>query len=334
MKNPLRQQAFNKAKNNIYANIAIGIFCGLAMILVTMLTLIDFAFLIIVIPFFLLPFLFACHISSYYLQINQPVSMPGFFSYFLGYFRPQFRGTFRAISSFAKAVLFYLGGTFVFSAILYFIFQSYYGQFFVDAVEEFVVVFNLNELSIEDFNNMLNANNGLLLTFFAYAEAMAIAPLMLSFIYFISFSSISLYYRANVLVSTIPIIRLCVNNTYRRFGKEMRKDWWALNWPLLALSVFGMVVASVICIFAIQDITLLPSLVMIGSVALLFIFLPFYYPNIEVIYKKYENHFKQGNEQAINEIIQKLQRSIDFSAEEKKNIEESLKNEQNDDDNQ
>ncbi len=334
MKNPLRQQAYHIAKKNIYANIAIGIFCGLAMILVTMLTLIDFSFLIIIIPFFLLPFLFACHISSYYLQINQPVSMLGFFNYFLGYFRPQFRGTFRAINSFLKSVLFYLGGTFVFSSILYLIFQSYYGQFFVDAIQEFVVAFNLNELSIEELNNMLNANNGLILTFFAYVEAAAIAPFMLSFIYFISFSSISLYYRANVLVTTIPIIQLCINNTYRRFGKGMRKDWWALNWPLLALSVLGMVVASVICIFAIRNIALLPSLVTIGSVALLFLFLPFYYPNLEVIYKKYEKHFKQGNEQAINEIIQKIQQSIDISAEEKKNIEESLKNEQNDDDNQ
>lgn len=73
MKNPLRQQAFNKAKNNIYANIAIGIFCGLAMILVTMLTLIDFAFLIIVIPFFLIA-VFICLPHFKLLFTNKPTS--------------------------------------------------------------------------------------------------------------------------------------------------------------------------------------------------------------------------------------------------------------------
>ena len=328
MKNPLRQEAYHKAMKNIQANIAIGLFCGLAMVLVTMLSIIDFSFLIIALPLFLLPFIFASHVSSYYLQINQPVSMRTFFNYFLGYFRPQFKGTFRALISFAKSILIYVIGLFVFNLIFYMIFKAHYGEIFVSEFSNIVNHFSIAETSIEDINNLLNANTRLLFTFFTYVQTAAIFPLMTSFLYFISFASISLYYRANIPAGTAPIMRLSINNTYRQYGRKMKRDWWALNWPLLLLSLLGMAIAASINLFAIRDVALLPAVTLIGSVALLWLFLPFYFSNMEVIYKKYENRFKQGNKQTVTDIIQKIQASIDFNVEEKKTFEESLENEQ------
>lgn len=332
MKNSLREAALSKTKKNLIANLAIGLFCGLALILVAMLSLIDIYYVFFSMPIFLFPFLFASHISSFYLQLNQEISLTGFFNYFTGYFKSQFRGAFRAILSFGKSLIFYLLSLFAFYFLFYLIFQNYYGDLFINSFINFVSQYSISITNYEEIVNSLLANDNLLLTFFVYIEVSASIPFILSFIYFISFSSLSIYYRAGVLVGASSIISLCIANTFRSHRKQINKDWWSLNWPMLVLSLTGMISAAIIDLLIIQDISLLPSFVIVGSVALLMFFLPFYFSNMEVIYKKYENDFKKGNEDAIKSILERIQASIDFSAEEKKNIEESFRNEQNNDD--
>ena len=148
---------------------------------------------------------------------------------------------------------------------------------------------------------------------------------MLAFIYYISFSSISIYFRANATFEAGPLLKMSVSNTYSLHRKNMRKDWFMLNWPILVLSLLGMAIFALVDILLVKRLDLLPAFVIIGGVAFLMFYLPLYFTNMETIYLKYEANFKQGNTQAIATILERIQNSIDLSEEEKKSLEESLK---------
>ena len=64
----------------------------------------------------------------------------------------------------------------------------------------------------------------------------------------------------------------------------------------------------------------------IGAFILLIFFLPFYFPNMEVLYHRYEDEFKEGNRKAVEIILTRIQSSIELSEEERRKLEESFKN--------
>jgi len=326
MKNSLRSTSFDKFKTNLFSYISVGIMCGLFLILAAVLVFVDPLMLIIAIPLIALPFLFASHVACYYLQVNQQINPSAFFRYFIGFFRPQFRGSFRGLISFLKSLAFYFIMILLGGIILYLIFKAQFGDTFTNAFNSLSYQYVSNpEATYEDIINILNDNNGMLLTFIIYVSVIAIPLAMLAFIYYVSFSSLSIYYRTNVLFASAPLLKMSVNSTYSLYRKNMRKDWFLLNWPMLALSFLGMVAFAALDIFIVRRIDLLPSFVIVGGVALLVFFLPFYFANMETIYKKYEQYFKEGNQRAIETILQRIQNSIELSEEEKKNLEESLK---------
>ena len=326
MKNPLRNTSFNTFKSNPVTYIAVGLMCGLFLVLSMVFAFIDPSLLIIAVPLLALPFIFASHIACYYLQINQQVTLSAYFRYFLGFFRSQFRGSFRGIISFLKSLAIYFGGAVVASIVLYLVFKAHYGDVFVNAYNSLIFEYVYSgEATYETIMAMLEENNNMLLTFIVYISVLGIPLSMLAFIYYISFSSLSIYYRANVIIAAGPLLKMSVNNTYSMHRKSMRKDWFALNWPMLLLSFLGMLAFAAIDIFLVKRIDLLPAFVIVGGVSLLMFYLPFYFVNMETIYKKYEVYFKEGNQRAIEAILERIQESIDLSEEEKKHLEESLK---------
>ena len=326
MKESLRSSSINRFKTAPSSYIAIGIMCGLFLILSAIVSFIDVSLLIFAVPLIGLPFLFASHISCYYLQINEQVNMSAFFRYFLGFFRGQFRGSFRAIISFLKSIVFYFASVFVAAIVLFLVFKAYYGDTFINAYNSLIYQYAYSsEFTYEDVMAKLYENNGLLLTFIVYISVLGIPLSMLAFIYYISFSSLSIYYRTAVTIAAPPLLKMSVNNTYAIHRHEIRKDWFKLNWPMLVLSFLGMVAGALIDIFLVRRIDLLPGFVIVGGVALLMFYLPFYFVNMETIYKKYEKHFQEGSQRAIEDLLERIQSSIDLDEEEKKTLEESLR---------
>ena len=335
MKDSLRSSSLNRFKTNSSSYVAIGIMCGLFLILSMIFAFIDPSLLIIAVPLLAMPFLFASHIACYYLQINQPVNMSAFFRYFLGFFRGQFRGSFRGIISFLKSLAFYFASAFIAAIVLFLVFRAYYGETFVNAYNSLIYQYTSSqEYTYEDIINTLNENNGLLLTFIIYITVLGIPLAMLAFIYYISFSSLSIYYRAGVTIAASPLLKMSINETYSLHRHEIRKDWFSLNWPMLVLSFFGMLAAAAIDLFLVRRIDLLPGFVIVGGVVFLMFYLPFYFVNMETIYKKYEIYFKEGNQHAIEELLNRIQSSIDLDEEEKRTLEESLKGENSEDNEQ
>ena len=329
MKESLHRQSLTTFKNNPTSYIAVGVMCGLFLILSVLVTFIDPLLLVVALPLVGLPFLFASHISCYYLRINQPITISAYFRYFLGFFRSQFRGSFRAIMSFLKSLGFYFASLLFATIIIYIIFRAQYGVVFTDSVNKLVYQYiSSTEATYEDIISLLEENNNMLLTFIIYISVLAIPLAMLAFIYYISFSSISIYFRASLMVATSPLVKMSVGNTYSHHRHEMRKDWIKLNWPILLLSLLGMVAFGLLDVLLVKRIDLLPGFVMVGGVSLLMFYLPLYFTNMETIYLKYEQKFKEGNQEAIQSILLRIQNSIDLSEEEKKNLEQSLKGEQ------
>lgn len=326
MKDSLRASSFNKFKSNSTSYLAVGIMCGLFLILAAVLAFIDPALLIFTVPLIALPFMFASHVACYFLQLNQQVSVSAFFRYFMGFFRSQFRGSFRGVISFLKSLAFYFASLIVFGIVLYLVFKANYGDVFVSSYNNLIKTYvSSADATYEDIVILLEANDNLLLTFITYITVVGIPLAMLAFIYYISFSSLSIYYRTNVLVASAPLLKMSVNNTFALHRKSMRKDWFSLNWPMLALSFVGMLAFGALDIFLVRRIDLLPGFVFVGGVSLLMFYFPFYFANMETIYKKYEEYFKEGNQRAIEAILQRIQNSIELSEEEKKQLEESLK---------
>ena len=332
MKNSLRNISFNKFKTNPTSYLAVGIMCGLFLLLVMVLAFIDPAILIIAVPLLVLPFIFASHVACYYLQVNQQISLTAYARYFMGFFHSQFRGSFRGLISLLKSLGFYVATLIVAGITFYLIYKANYGETFVTSFNTLAFNYiNNAEFTYEELIALLTQNDNMLLTFIVYISAVAIPLSMLAFIYYISFSSLSIYYRANVAFGAAALLKMSVGNTFARHRSEMRKDWFLLNWPMLALSFAGMIGFAILDLLLFKRIDLLPTFVIVGGVALLMFYLPFYFANMETIYKKYEMNFKEGNQEAIETILRRIQSSIDLSEEEKKNLEASLRGQDKED---
>ena len=306
--------------------------CGLFLLLVMVLAFIDPAILIIAVPLLALPFIFASHVACYYLQVNQQISLTAYARYFMGFFHSQFRGSFRGLISLLKSLGFYVATLIVAGITFYLIYKANYGETFVTSFNTLAFNYiNNAEFTYEELIALLTQNDNMLLTFIVYISAVAIPLSMLAFIYYISFSSLSIYYRANVAFGAAALLKMSVGNTFARHRSEMRKDWFLLNWPMLALSFAGMIGFAILDLLLFKRIDLLPTFVIVGGVALLMFYLPLYFANMETIYKKYEMNFKEGNQEAIETILRRIQSSIDLSEEEKKNLEASLRGQDKED---
>ena len=327
MKDSLFSTSFSRFKKNPTSYIAVGAFCGLFFILAATFSFVDVSIAIFAIPLLVFPFMFASHVACFYLQANQQVTISSISRYFFGFFNPQFRSSFRGIKSFLTSLAVYFGSMIVIYVIFYAIYSRVYGETFTSAFSNIVVLYSAKDTTYEDLLRELNANDGFLLTFFVYISTLPIPFAVLWFIYSVSFNSLSIYYRLNVRGGTASLIRLAINATYSRCRNKMRADWFKLNWPTLVLSLLGSVASGLIAYFFIKDITYFSAIVCLGSVSLLLFFLPIYFSNMEVIYSRYINEFKEGNKMAVEAVLARIQSSIDLSEEERKKLEESFKDE-------
>ena len=324
MKESLISQALKRFKSNIASYVAVGVLCGLFFILVSMLHILDEIVFIIAIPVLALPFLFASHICCYLLEADQPITVGAFCRYFISFFRPQFRGSFRAIISFLKSLLVYVVFFFISYITLYLVFSKRYGDTFTNAADALLKLYSAGS-TFEEMVSYLQQNTGNLLTFIIHASTIPIPFAIIFFLYSISFSSLSIYYRANINNGSPSLIRLAIANAYARYKRSMRKDWFKLNYLLLVLPLVGSAISYIIYYFIIKDINYLSSSIVMGAIAPLIFFLPFYFANMEVLFHRYENVFKEGNKTAIEMFLNRIETSIELSEEEKRRLEESFK---------
>ena len=276
MKESLVSLSLKRFKKDAGSYLAVGFLCGLFLVMVALLSFVDELFFIVSIPLLALPFLFASHISCYLLEANQPITIGAFCRYYISFFRPQFRSSFRGIVSFFKSLAVYFGILMVSYLVLYYVFKEHYGASFVNAADSLINKY-LSGMSYDELVNSLKDNDGIMLTFISYVSAIPIPFSITAFIYFVSFYSLSIYYRANINGGTPSLIRLAVANTFSRYRRVIRKDWFKLNYLLVVLPFAGTIIVCLIYFFIIKDINFLAPLLTIGAFVPLIFFLPFYF---------------------------------------------------------
>ena len=319
--------AFKRFKNNASSYIAVGVLCGLFLVLVSLLSFIDVAIFMIGVAVLALPFLFASYVSCYFLEANQQITIGAFFRYYFGFFSPQFRSSFRGIISFLKSLAVYFGALVVLYLVLFLVFRNYYGESFLETLTYLVAQYS-GGASYEELFNVLYDKDGMLLTFMTYVSGFPIPLALAFFLYSISFNSLSVYYRLNVSGASPAMLRLGVANTYANHRHKMRKDWFKLNWLILVLPVLGAGLGALVYFLLVNSILFLVPCLVIGAMFSLIFFLPFYFPNMEVLYHRYENAFKEGNKIAVETVLSRIQTSIELSEEEKRSLEASFKDDE------
>ena len=71
MRQSLWNDSLSRFKQNVFSYIAVGVLCGLFLILAALLSLIDELLLLIAVPLIMLPMIFACYIACYYFKAGQ-----------------------------------------------------------------------------------------------------------------------------------------------------------------------------------------------------------------------------------------------------------------------
>ena len=325
MNESLTSKALNRFKSNASSYISVGVLCALFFVLLATLSLVDVSIFIISVPLLALPFLFASHISCYLLSIGEQIKLGSFFHYFGSFFRPQFRGSFRGIVAFLKSLAVYFTFMLIAYLILFFVYRHSYGDLFLTSFQELTAQY-LDGLSYEELLIVLQSNDGMMLTFITYVSSIPFPFAIAAFMYFISFMSISLYYRANINNGTPSLMRLAIANSYARYRRSMRKDWFKLNWLIIVLPIVGSALGALVFFLVIKDPLYFAPALTIGAFIPYLFFLPFYFPNMEVLYNRYENVFKEGNKMAIESILERIQSSLELNEEEKRHLEDSFKN--------
>jgi hypothetical protein len=242
----------------------------------------------IVIPILGIPFFFASILTHFQLKMNNEVRTRNFFRFFAVYFTKPFRSSFRVLISFFKSLVVEAIFTIVLFIIIYLIFTNNYGDAFNNNFVGFFETITDSSLTTIAYNDAtqgyLSANNNMLYVFFNLIFIPSSFLSCLSFMYFISLESFSVFVRLNVPQNPPVFIRVALKEAIKKQGKSFYGTYLGLNWPLFLLFIIGFVGGLTISLQFVGDATFASSVGMMSGLGLTSLFAPFYFSNMEAIY--------------------------------------------------
>lgn len=242
----------------------------------------------IVIPVLGIPFFFASILSHFQLKMTNEVRTRNFFRFFAVYFTRPFRSSFRVLVSFFKSLMIDVVFSILLFIIVYLFFTNNYGDAFNDNFVGFFSTIGDTSLTATAYNDAiqgyLSANNNMLYVFFNLIFIPSSFLSSLSFIYFISLESFSVFVRLNTPQNPPVYIRVALKEAIKKQGRSFYGTYLGLNWPLFLLFIIGFVGGLTISLQFISDVTLASSIAMMSGLGLLSLFVPFYFNNMEAIY--------------------------------------------------
>lgn len=330
MKNELRKAALYNYKKHPLTRWILSFMFGLFLTVVVMLFIIldNFGYLsIILIPLFVLPFLFAVIAISSSLDNVTYINFKLFFNYFSLYFNRKFRSSFKFLNSLMYTLLFMLVGEVVFALIGFAVVSIIDYPVFMDCINKIQVAIYDGSLlsfnSIEEFINNPYAFN--LLQIFSCVSSLP--PFLISicvFIFLISKNSFTIYLKKDVK-NFDPLHINALHKQSLKGNKSFYKDYFSLNWPLFVLLVLGFTIGTIIGSFFTLDALRLTIISSCLGFILMSFYLPFFFSNNEMIYKKHKKDFEAANVVLARQIINQMQRNIQLSEEQKEMLEKNLK---------
>ena len=115
------------------------------------------------------------------------------------------------------------------------------------------------------------------------------------------------------------------NQVFKNVGRQIRKDYFSLNWPFIPLYViFSLGVGFVVAYYINLDSAWVSSLGVASGLLSLMFFFPFFFGNMEAIYQKYEMEYKRATIEVTQKLYESIRQRIDLNEEEKKTLEDAL----------
>ena len=300
----LKQDALKIYKASPVASWILGLTTGLLITAIISIDLLLHGITVVTFPLLILPIVFSGMISHIVLKAEQQVTVLLF------------------------SIIIFLSSEMLISFVASSIFATT-NSTFVDTVNQFYELLNNMEVTMDDFLRVMYMNGGVLFNYICVCFFPSFYLAVLSFIYHISRSSISAYYRIQAKEADNRFIRMVYSEVRRKNGGRLFKDYLSLNWPLFILLTVGFAGGVIGGYFWKQDIAFMFSLSLIGSALMVTFFLPFYFANQEAIFEKYSGEYDKATATVTSGIIEMMQRSIDLTTEEKERIENSFEKKNN-----
>lgn len=278
----IRRAAINKYKAHKLNSWIISIICGLFIGALTLLGLISEVLIIVLIPFLILPFLFACVLSHAALSEKDELTAGNMFGFYRLFYRPPFFNSFSAIRSFFKSLLAELALGFVATGIIFAVFSTRTDTFIVTLNS---LIESISDMSVtqESYTAALEANGGELGNFMDLTNGVSFLIFAFAFIFFILKEEITIYIR--VITKNVPLAHQIARYSIRENTKKYYKDFFALNWPLFVIILAGMIGGCFLSVLVFHNYGICGAVGLAMGIALSSIYLPFYFSNMEAIFE-------------------------------------------------
>lgn len=277
----MRTRAFEKYKAHKLNSWIIAIICGLFIGALTLLGLISEALIILLIPFLILPFFFACVFSHAALGEKDELTAGNLFGYYRLFFRPPFFSSFSAIRSFLKSILVEIVLGFVATGIIYAIYAQ--SETFIVTLNQVIESISDMSITVEQYQAALDANGGELGHFMDLTNAFTFLIFAGSFIFFILKEEVTIYIR--VVTKNIPLAHQIARASIKANAKKFNLAFLALNWPLFLITLAGMGGGITLSILAFNNYAACGAIGLAMGIALSSLYLPFYFANMESIFE-------------------------------------------------
>lgn len=325
MANQLRKAALAKYKQDKLTSWVVGILTSLFIAAILFVGVFVSGLSIITVPLVILPFFFAMVMNHIGLRYNNQITLKGHLNFTFGYFRYPFSGCFRVMITFLKSIIVYAATSLFFSMIIS-ILSSLTNIGNGDAVaNQLINLIYSSETTEEQIIEMFNLDGSFTSIYLLLIYLIPLTLSVLYFIYRVFYESISIYIRVALAKANPSFLRSAVAECYRSNKKTLKRDFWNLNFPLAILMLLGLLIGFICCYFFISNSMLIILPFGFASAFLLsMFFMPFFYINLDVIYDKYEDTFRNNSVSAIKNILHRIQLNIDLTQEERKEVESSL----------
>ena len=326
----LRREALKNYKDTALVSWILGVSLALFSASIVATGLISNYLLFPLIVLLLFPCFFASIVSHLASKSNEQLTFSKHFSRSLAFFKNGNYRSFRLISSFFYSLLVY-AVVFTFGMIVALIvFRNTHPDAFNELYQSFFASLYGEEES--NFEELLMSYQDIILFYELLVTAPASLFALSFFIYRTSMNAMYVYakrmlYRfESLLVATIHAF------VFKVVGRNIRRDFLRLNWPMFVLfPIFSIGMGLVTYFFIRQTASSVITLGFVGGFLSLMFFLPFYFGNMEAIFKKYEMDYKKYTVQVINSLNERQERENIVIEDSEEDINSALEDLSNDD---
>ena len=299
MDKELRKEAINNYKSGILTSWILGVSLAVFSASIIATGLISEFLMYPLILILLFPFFFSCIVSHLAIKRRETITFTNQFSRSLLFFRNGNYRSFRIIPAFLLSFLIYAVISVFGTIIAIIIFRNNNPEAFNEIYQALVdAVYNGEETT---FNEIMTSYQDVILLY----ELLVLAPASLVsttyFIYRTTLHAIYVYAKNFLHRFQILLVISIHNLVFKTCGRNIRKDYLSLNWPMFVIfPIFSIGMGTITYLFIRQEIQTVIILGIIGGFVSLLFFFPFYFGNMEALFNKYMPEYKRCTVEIIN----------------------------------